>query len=102
MTLRDYITTYARRAKNAQVERVVEALGIDGDLLATMAALDLAESNINEFGRFDDLKDSVDKARAKAFFEQKEGKTLPLFKVNTRAAALLKKFILEGGFDIDE
>ena len=102
MTLRDYITTYARRAKNAQVERVVEALGIDGELLATMAALDLTESNINEFGRFDDLKDSVDKARAKAFFEQKEGKMLPLFKVNTRAAALLKKFILEGGFDIDE
>ena len=102
MTLRDYITSYARKAKNAQVERVVGALGIDGELLATMAALDLSESNINEFGRFDDLKDSVDKARAKAFFEQKEGKTLPLFKVNTRAAALLKKFILEGGFDIDE
>ncbi|HJI72463.1 MAG TPA: HsdR family type I site-specific deoxyribonuclease [Coriobacteriaceae bacterium] len=102
MTLRDYITSYARKAKNAQVERVVGALGIDGELLATMAALDLSESNINEFGRFDDLKDSVDKVRAKAFFEQKEGKTLPLFKVNTRAAALLKKFILEGGFDIDE
>lgn len=101
-TLRDYITSYARKAKNAQVERIVEALGIDGELLATMAALDLTESNINEFGRFDDLKDSVDKARAKAFFEQKEGKTLPLFKVNTRAAALLKRFILEGGFDIDE
>ncbi|UWP10872.1 HsdR family type I site-specific deoxyribonuclease [Collinsella stercoris] len=101
-TLRDYITSYARKAKNAQVERVVEALGIDGGLLTTMAALDLTESNINEFGRFDDLKDSVDKARAKTFFEQKEGKTLPLFKVNTRTAALLKKFILEGGFDIDE
>lgn len=102
MTLRDYITSYAHMAKNAQVQRVVEVLGIDGELLATMVALDLAESNINEFGRFDDLKDSVDKARAKAFFEQKEGKTIPLFKVNTRAAALLKKFILEGGFDIDE
>ena len=36
-----------------------------------MAALDLTESNINEFGRFDDLKNSVDKARAKTFFEQK-------------------------------
>ena len=102
MTLRDYITSYARKAKNAQVERVVEALGIDGELLATMAALDLTESNINEFGRFDDLKNSVDKARAKTFFEQKEGKTLSLFKVNSRAAVLLKKFILEGGFDIDE
>ena len=102
MTLRDYITSYAHMAKNAQVQRVVEALGIDGDLLTAMVALDLTESNINEFGRFDDLKDSVDKVRAKAFFEQKEGKSLPPFKVNTRAAALLKRFILEGGFDIDE
>ena len=102
MTLRDYITSYAHKAKNAQVERVVEALGIDGELLTAMTALDLTDTNINEFGRFDNLKDSVDKARAKAFFEQKEGKSLPLFKVNTRAAALLKKFILEGGFDIDE
>ncbi len=102
MTLRDYITSYAHKAKNVQTQRVIEALGIDGDLLATMVALDLTESNINEFGRFDDLKDSVDKARAKAFFEQKEGRSLPPFKVNTRAAALLKRFILEGGFDIDE
>ncbi len=102
MTLRDYITSYAHKAKNAQVERVVEALGINGELLTAMTALDLTETNINEFGRFDNLKDSVDKARAKAFFEQKEGKSLPLFKVNTRAAALLKRFILEGGFDIDE
>lgn len=102
MTLRDYITSYACKAKNAQVQHVVEALGIDGDLLTAMVALDLTESNINEFGRFDDLKDSVDKARAKVFFEQKEGKSLPPFKVNTRAAALLKRFILEGGFDIDE
>ena len=102
MTLRDYITSYAHKAKNAQTQRVVEALGIDDDLLTTMTALNLTESNINEFGRFDDLKDSVDKARAKAFFEQKEGKSLPPFKVNTRATALLKRFILEGGFDIDE
>ena len=102
MTLRDYITSYAHKAKNAQIERVVEALGINGELLTAMTALDLTEANINEFGRFDSLKDSVDKSRAKAFFEQKEGKSLPLFKVNTRAAALLKRFILEGGFDINE
>ena len=102
MTLRDYITSYAHKAKNAQVERVVEVLGINGELLTAMTALDLTEANINEFGRFDNLKDSVDKSRAKAFFEQKEGKSLPLFKVNTHAAALLKRFILEGGFDIDE
>lgn len=102
VTLRDYITSYAHRAKNAQVERVVDALGVDEKLLTTMIGLSLTEANINEFGRFDDLKDSLDKTRAKSFFEEKEGRTLPPFKVNTRAAALLKRFILEGGFDIDD
>lgn len=102
MTLRDYITLYAHQAKDDQVARVVEALGVDEGLLTTMMGLDLSEANINEFGRFDDLKDSLDKGRAKEFFEGKEGKPLPLFKVNTKAAALLKRFVLEGGFDIDE
>ena len=62
MTLRDYITSYACKAKNAQVQRVVEALGIDGDLLTAMVALDLTESNINEFGRFDDLRTRLTKS----------------------------------------
>ena len=102
MTLRDCITAYARKAENAQIQRVVDALGLNGKLLANMMALNLTKSNINEFGRFDSLKDSVDKARAKAFFEQKEGKTLLQFKVNARTAKLLEKFILKGNFDIDE
>lgn len=100
-TLRDYITQYAYKAKNKQIDRVVEALGIDAKLLTQMISLDLTESNINEFGRFDDLKDSIDMTRAKAFFEKKENCKISPFKVNTRAAALLKKFILNGGFDID-
>lgn len=102
MTLRDYITSYAHKAKSTQIDRVVEAFGIDGGLLATMAALDLTESNINEFGRFDNLENSVDKARAKAFFEKKEGKALSPFKVSVCTRNLLERFILEGGFDIDE
>lgn len=101
-TLRDYITAYAHRAKNAQVERIVEALGVDEGLLTTMVGLDLSETNVNEFGRFDDLKGSVDKQRAKEFFDAKPGKPLPMFKVNIQAAALLRRFVLEGGFDIDE
>lgn len=100
-TLRDYITSYAHRAKNQQVKRVVEALGINGELLAQMTALDLTESNINEFGRFGDLKNSLDKQRARAFFEAKEGAPIKPFQVSVKADALLKRFILEGGFDID-
>ena len=99
-TLRDYITSYARRAKDNQVDNMVSALGVDRALLVEMMGLDLTEGNINEFGRFDRLKGSVDKARAKAHFEAAEGSPVPPFKVNVKAADLLKRFVLEGGFDI--
>lgn len=100
-TFRDYITAYARSAKNEQVQNVVEALGVDGKKLEEMVRLDLTEENINEFARFDELKNTVDKAKAKKFFEEKEGVSLPPFKVNIKAANLLKEFILSGGFDIN-
>lgn len=99
-TLRDYITSYARKEKDGQVDNMVLALGVDRELLVEMMGLDLTESNINEFGRFDRLKDSVDKARAKVHFEGIEGVSIPPFKVNVKAADLLKRFVLEGGFDI--
>ena len=78
----------------------MSALGVDRSLLVEMMGLDLTESNINEFGRFDRLKESVDKALAKAYFEGEEGAPVAPFKVNVKAAELLKRFVLEGGFDI--
>uniref|UniRef100_A0A7C9JEP6 type I site-specific deoxyribonuclease n=1 Tax=Muribaculaceae bacterium Z82 TaxID=2304548 RepID=A0A7C9JEP6_9BACT len=101
-TLRDYITSYAHREKNEQVEKLVHALGVDAGLLDEMMGLDLTEANLNEFGRFDCLKDSVDKAKAKEFFEARKGCPMPPFKVSIETATLLKRFVLEGGFDIDE
>ena len=38
-----------------------------------MMGLGLTKTNINEFGRLDELKKSVDKTKAKAYFEKKEG-----------------------------
>lgn len=99
-TLRDYITSYARKEKDGQVDNMVLALGVDRELLVEMMGLDLTESNINEFGRFDRLRDSVDKGRAKEHFEGAEGVSIPPFKINVKAADLLKRFVLEGGFDI--
>jgi len=61
----------------------------------------LTEANINEYGRFDELKNTVDKDKAKAYFEKLEGTTIPAFKVNIRVHNLLQKFIIEDGFDIE-
>lgn len=101
-TLRDYITAYGRHEKDSQFDKVVEALGVDRDLLVEMAGLDLTEENINEYGRFDRLKNSIDKATAKTYFERVKGVSIAPFKVHVKTDELLKRFIIEGGFDLND
>ena len=55
-TLRDYITEYLSKAKDDQIHRVAVALGVDEVKLRTIMSLRLNSTNINEFGRYDDLK----------------------------------------------
>lgn len=101
-TLRDYITEYQYKAKNDQIHSFAVAFGLDEDLLKNMMQLNLTEANIDEFGRFDKLKQSVNKATAKAFLEKIEGKVIIPPKVNMKVDKILRKFILTGGFDPDE
>ena len=75
-TFMDYINEFAVRGKAGQVTALVEALGIDEGKLRRLMAGHVMEGNINEFGRFDSLKRTADPRRAKAFFEQREGKTI--------------------------
>ena len=64
-------------------------------------SLRLTVSNLNEFGRYDDLRRTVDKAKAKEYFEKAEGKKIAPPKVNIKVDNLLRDFILNGGFDMD-
>lgn len=93
-TFRDYINTYKDNAENAQLNAVVNALGLDKGLLIALMADSVNDKNLNDFGRFDALKDTVDKAKAKAYFEKQDGVTLPLFKLNIRIDQFLKRFIV--------
>ena len=61
----------------------------------------ITEANINEYGRFDDLKETIDKDKAKKYFEEIEGKPIPQFRVNIKAQNLLREFLISGGFEID-
>ena len=99
-SLRDYITDYLYRAKNDQIHQFAETFGIDEDKLRNMMGLNLSENNINEFGRFDELKRTFDKVKAKAYFELAEGIKLIPPKVNMKMDNLLRDFILKGGFEL--
>ena len=53
------------------------------------------EKNLNEFGRFDALKDTIDKAVAKSYFEKKFGMEIS---PNTRFPSLgFAYFPIQGG-----
>ena len=100
-TLRDYITEYQTRAKNDQIHRFAQTFGLDEEKLRYMMSLGLTESNINEFGRLDELSRTIDKTKAKAYFEAKEGVKLIPPKVNMKMDRLLRLFIISGGFEVD-
>ena len=100
-TLRDYITEYLSKAKDDQIHRVAVALGVDEVKLRTIMSLRLNSTNINEFGRYDDLKKTVNKAQAKEYFEKIEGTKIIPPKVNVKVDNLLREFILGGGFEIE-
>lgn len=100
-TFRDYITEYMVRNKNDQIHNLAEKLGLDEEKLRRIMKLKLNEANINEFGRYSELKDTVDKNKAKEYLEKIEGKKIIPPKVGIKVDKLLRKFIISGGFDIE-
>lgn len=99
-TLRNYITEYMTSAKNDQIHRFATAIGVDETILRSFMQSKITEANINEFGKFDTLKATVDTEKAKTFLEMIEGKPIKKFQINMKIDQMLRRFILEGGFDI--
>ena len=99
-TLRNYITEYMTSAKNDQIHRFAAAIGVDETILRSFMQSKITEANINEFGNFDTLKATVDTEKAKTFLEMIEGKPIKKFQINMKIDQMLRRFILEGGFDI--
>ena len=94
-SFRDYINSYKNNAENAQLNALVEALGLDKSKLLALLNDNVNEKNINNFGRFDALKETVDKQKAKAYFEKLDGAAMPPFKLNMRIDKFLKQFVFK-------
>ncbi len=83
-----------------QIHRFSETFGINEEALREIMSLSLTEETINEFGRYDALKATLDMDKAKAYFEKVSGTSLSVFKVRSKFDILLRQFILSGGFDL--
>ncbi|GAA62412.1 type I restriction enzyme, R subunit [Pseudoalteromonas sp. BSi20311] len=94
-SFRDYINDYQNNVENAKINALVDALGVDKSLLIELMSSVINEKNINQFGRFDNLKATVDIDKAKAYFESIEGSAIPPFKLRIKVDKHLQGFILE-------
>jgi len=99
-TLKEDIVVYQRKAKDAEINLISSLLGLDEVKLRKMMNAGITESNINDYGRFDELKNTVDRNKAKEYFEKLEGTTIAAFRVNIKVQKLLQDFIISGRLDI--
>lgn len=56
----------------------------------------MLKKSIDEYGRFTSLKETIDRSRAEAYLEVREGKELSLFLVSRETDRLLRGLILRG------
>lgn len=99
-TFRDYITEYMGKAKNDQIHQISVALGLNETMLRKLVEAHLSERELNAYGRYEALINSVDKAKAKSYLEEKTGERLLPFRVMITVDKLLRRFVLKGEFDL--
>lgn len=80
-TFRDYITEYLTRSQNDEIHMFAEAFGMNEELLRDIVRNRSRNSDINAFGKFDALMESVNRDKAKTYLETLLGATVPRFKV---------------------
>ena len=100
--LSDYIASYKHDRKSDQIRRLGRYLGLSEEKLTELMNAHVTKDNINEYGRFTALKDTVVKEKAAHYFSEIDGKTMPMFRVNNRVNEFLMDFILSGGKDVPE
>lgn len=96
----DYITQYATKAENDQIRKLAQAFDLDENKLRNMMTLPISAKNLNEYGRFDDLLNSVNYDFARKSLEEIYGRTIEVWEAHIEVQKILRDFILQGGFDL--
>lgn len=96
----DYITQYATNDENDQIRKLAQAFDLDENKLRNMMTLPISAKNLNEYGRFDDLLNSVNYDIARKSLEEIYGRTIEVWEAHIEVQKILRDFILQGGFNL--
>jgi len=98
----DYINDYQERSERGHITDISQAFGVDEKQLRDIMNLNITKGTLNEFGRFDKLKETVDKGVAKDYLEETLDRKLKVHEANRITSNVLKDFIIEDGFNLNE
>lgn len=96
----ELIIEYQSRAKDDQISAFARRIGVYEKKLREIMSKHPTENDINAFGQYDELIANVDIDTAKKYFDEVEGSDVPKRKVRAKLDELLRRFILEDGFDL--
>lgn len=99
-TFNDYINQYKAREKNDQIHKFASKIGYDEVILRSLVNERPTEANLNVYGRFDALRNTLDAGKAQEYFSQVEGKKIPKPLAKSKAENLARDFIVKGGYDL--
>ena len=87
LSLSDYIVRYKQRAADSRIQKIIDDLGLNAELLHAMLARKYSPENL-DLTKFKLLKESVSKEKAQAFFEE----TRAIY-LNKQIDAFLRKVV---------
>jgi type I restriction enzyme R subunit len=99
-SFRDYVIEYQARIKNDQIHKLASVFGLDEEKLRNFMKYRVTSASLNEYGRFEDLISTVDRKKAKEYFEGIEKTKLKEYRITIKIDKLLRDFIIKGGFEV--
>ncbi len=90
----DLIYEYQDRQLTQQIQTLCTATGLNEELLSKIIRNRPTEDNINEFGLFEQLRDSMDNAKMRKFLQFQTEEEIPAKYVRIKADLLLREIIL--------
>ena len=85
---------------SARQEEHDKLFGFDEDKVRELILLRPTEANIDEYGKFQELMDTLDEDKAQIYFESRDNKKYPKPMIRVKADNLARKFIILGGIEI--
>ena len=95
----EYITELHVKYNNDYIHKISVGFGIDEEKFRKLILSGATDKNINVYGRYDDLMDTIDIYKSKEYLETRDKKEYTLREVRMKVDEELTQIILNGGVD---